>query len=65
MPTYELTCDDCGERFERFLTRLLREQDKVCPSCGSRDVRTGVGGGFTAPPKRSEHTACAPSSGFS
>ena len=46
MPTYDLECRDCGMRFEKFLTRLLAAQDKVCPSCGSVDVRTGVGGGF-------------------
>lgn len=55
MPTYELICDDCGSRFERFLTRLLRREDRVCPECGSRRVRSGVGGGVlgagTAPSK--------------
>lgn len=45
MPTYDLTCEDCGERTERFFTRLLRDEDKVCSCCGSRAVRTGVGGG--------------------
>jgi putative FmdB family regulatory protein len=39
MPTYQLICDDCGKDFEFFLTRVLRETDKVCPSCGSSKVR--------------------------
>jgi putative FmdB family regulatory protein len=46
MPTYELRCNECGDRFETFLMRLLKTEDKVCPSCGSTDVTTGVGGGF-------------------
>jgi putative FmdB family regulatory protein len=46
LPTYELTCKDCGERFDRFVMRLLRDEDKVCPACGSREVKTGLGGGF-------------------
>jgi DNA-directed RNA polymerase subunit RPC12/RpoP len=40
-----LTCQSCGERFEKFLTRLIKEEDKVCPVCGSREVRMGIGGG--------------------
>ena len=48
MPTYELTCRDCGTRFERFLQRLLRDEDRVCPVCGSAEVETGIGGGFVA-----------------
>lgn len=46
MPTYELTCHDCGERFETFLMRMLRDADKICPSCGSDRVQQGVGGGY-------------------
>lgn len=46
MPTYELTCRACGHAFDRFLARLLRDEDLVCPECGSTDVRKGVGGGF-------------------
>lgn len=63
MPTYELTCSDCGHRFDRFLTRLLRADDKVCPRCGSRNVQLGVGGGF---PFRSASSSseCAPRGGF-
>ncbi len=45
MPTYDLYCRECGARFEKFLMRLLTKEDRVCPKCGSVDVRTGVGGG--------------------
>jgi putative FmdB family regulatory protein len=44
MPTYELVCHDCGHRFEKFLMRLLRDEDCVCPACGSAEVKRGVGG---------------------
>jgi len=50
MPTYELHCKECGHRFDRFLMRLLRESDRVCPECGSTNVEAGVGGGFAARP---------------
>lgn len=46
LPTYDLTCQDCGERFELFVMRLLREEDRICRSCGGADVKAGVGGGF-------------------
>ena len=45
MPTYDLSCNTCGNRFELFVMRLLRQEDQVCPECGSSDVRKGVGGG--------------------
>jgi len=48
LPTYDLTCQDCGERFELFFMRLLREEDKLCPVCGSDRIRTGLGGGVLA-----------------
>lgn len=46
MPTYDLSCRDCGARFEKFLMRLLRNEDLVCAECGSTRVDRGVGGGF-------------------
>lgn len=48
MPTYDLTCRSCGEKFERFVLRMLSEDDLVCPVCGSRDVVRGIGGGFVS-----------------
>ncbi|MBA4370111.1 MAG: hypothetical protein C0418_00840 [Coriobacteriaceae bacterium] len=64
MPTYDLTCDECGERFERFLTRMLREQDRVCPRCGSSKVRPGPGGGFLLTDARPSAKGCVPRGGF-
>lgn len=46
MPTYELKCAACGKASEVFLLRTLKEEDKVCPECGSTDVKQGVGGGY-------------------
>lgn len=48
MPTYDLKCQDCGERFERFLRRLIRAEDRICPRCGSGRVSAGPGGGFVS-----------------
>lgn len=39
MPTYQFACDGCGKDFEFFLLRMLKDDDKVCPSCGSTKVR--------------------------
>jgi putative FmdB family regulatory protein len=46
MPTYDLACRACGHRYERFLSRMLRADDRLCPVCGAEDMKTGVGGGF-------------------
>jgi putative FmdB family regulatory protein len=64
MPTYDLTCKACGNRFERFLTRLLRQEDKVCPLCGSQNVSAGVGGGYVKSPSVTSVSTCASSGGF-
>lgn len=64
MPTYELLCRDCGHRFDRFVMRLLRESDKVCPECASTRVETGIGGGFVARNGQWDAT-CVPKGGFS
>lgn len=62
MPTYELRCAECGNRFERFLMRLLKDTDKVCPECGSTRVEAGLGGGFVARPASA--AGCVPRGGF-
>ncbi len=65
MPTYDMRCDACGNRFERFLMRMLRDEDRVCPVCGSREVREGIGGGYVAPaPASGSGPACDPGGGF-
>ena len=39
MPTYQFVCESCGKDFEFFLLRMLKDEDKVCPSCGSTSVK--------------------------
>ena len=65
MPTYELKCRECGHPFDRFLTRLLRDEDLVCPECGSTDVQKGVGGGFLKTGTRSFSLSSAQTCGSS
>ncbi|MDA3935908.1 MAG: zinc ribbon domain-containing protein [Actinomycetota bacterium] len=57
MPTYDLTCQDCGESFERFMMRLIRDEDRVCPGCGSDNVKQGLGGGFLGGGTKTSDTA--------
>ncbi len=39
MASYDLICEDCGTAFEVFRQGFLRDDDKVCPHCGSAEVR--------------------------
>lgn len=62
MAIYDLKCDECGEEFEKFVTGFLKDEDRVCPECGSREISQrytgvfGVGssscgtGGCSSPP---------------
>lgn len=68
MPTYELRCNSCGELTETFIPRLIRAEDRVCASCGSTDVRQGVGGGTllgSAARHADESFSCGGKTGFS
>jgi putative FmdB family regulatory protein len=63
MPIYDLKCDDCGHRFEKFITGFLKDKDKECPRCYSRRISqqfsggsfgvggSSAGGGCSAPPR--------------
>ena len=42
MPTYDFVCNNCDHEFEIFLARIITEEDKVCPECGSSDVRQRI-----------------------
>ncbi len=35
MPTYDLRCTGCTNAFEVFRQGFLRDEDRVCPSCGA------------------------------
>lgn len=39
MASYDLVCDACGHDFEVFRLGFLKDDDRVCPDCGSAEVR--------------------------
>jgi putative FmdB family regulatory protein len=39
MASYDLVCEDCGSEFEVFRQGFIKDEDKVCPECGSVEVR--------------------------
>jgi putative FmdB family regulatory protein len=60
MASYDLICEKCDHEFEVFRQGFLKDEDRVCPACGSQDVRQkfssflhSLGGG----------AGCAPASG--
>jgi len=63
MASYDLVCEACGSDFEVFRQGFLKDEDRVCPECGSNDVRQkfssflssigGSAGGGCAAPSRS------------
>jgi putative FmdB family regulatory protein len=36
--TYDLTCNGCGLQFDIYVQGFLKDGDKVCPDCESREV---------------------------
>jgi putative FmdB family regulatory protein len=47
MASYDLKCRSCGKDFEVFVIGFLKDDAKVCPDCGGREVDqrfTGFGG---------------------
>jgi putative FmdB family regulatory protein len=39
MALYDLACGHCGEEFEVFSTGFIKDDQKVCPACGSEQVQ--------------------------
>ena len=39
MASYDLVCEKCDHAFEVFRQGFLKDEDRVCPECGSEDVR--------------------------
>ena len=52
MPSYDLSCASCETTFEAFRQGFLRDEDRVCPSCGASDARQLFTGFMTARPAR-------------
>jgi putative FmdB family regulatory protein len=68
MASYDLKCDSCGGDFEVYVQGFLKERDKVCPECGSREV-TQLYTGFLHQAAKAAGSdggghSCAPSGGF-
>ncbi|MHB0915780.1 MAG: FmdB family zinc ribbon protein [Thermoleophilia bacterium] len=38
MAIYDLKCEACGHDFEKFVPGFLKEEQKQCPECDSREV---------------------------
>ena len=36
MPIYEYVCQDCGEKYEKFVRSLSAKVELICPECGSQ-----------------------------
>jgi putative FmdB family regulatory protein len=67
MASYDLKCRSCGEEFEVFLLGFLKDEAKVCPECGGREVEqrfTGFGGvtGLSSFPSCADGGGCKPTS---
>ena len=52
MPTYDLSCVGCDHEFEAFRQGFLRDEDRVCPSCGNNEAKQRFTGFVTAKPSR-------------
>ncbi len=75
MASYDLKCRSCGKDFEVFVIGFLKDDAKVCPECGGREVDqrfTGFGGVLGLGPSspscvdqgRCDSRGCAAASGF-
>ena len=54
MPTYDLACVACDTNFERYRQGFLRDEDRICPDCGSHEVTQRFTGFVTTRPSRPE-----------
>ncbi len=74
MASYDLKCRSCGKDFEVFVLGFLKDEAKVCPDCGGRDVQqrftgfggvTGLGNASQSCFSDCKPSGCAASPGFS
>lgn len=74
MASYDLKCGSCGKEFEVFVRGFLKDDDKVCPDCGGREIKqrftgfggvTGLSGAAQSCFSDCKPSTCATSSGFS
>jgi len=65
MPIYEYSCDQCGERFEKWLRSFASTEDVRCPKCGGLRVSKAVSlcGKGSSEGEFQASSSCAPTSG--
>ncbi|OPZ46424.1 MAG: Zinc ribbon domain protein [Actinobacteria bacterium ADurb.BinA094] len=63
MASYDLVCDACGKEFEVYRQGFLKDEDRVCPECGSADVRQKYSSFLKNIGARSSGAGCAVPSG--
>lgn len=39
MPIYEYICQDCGEKYDKFVRSSLAKIELKCPKCGSTQAK--------------------------
>ncbi len=65
MASYDLICEDCGNSFEVFRQGFLKDEDRVCPECGSAEVRQKFSSFLSNLGSASTSSGCAAPSGGS
>jgi putative FmdB family regulatory protein len=67
MPIYEYVCQDCGEKYDKFVRSSLAKIELKCPTCGSAQGKKafsifGVrgGSGTSSVAAASSAAACGP-----
>ncbi|MBC7233788.1 MAG: zinc ribbon domain-containing protein [Chloroflexi bacterium] len=66
MPIYEYRCNECGEKFEKWLRSMSATEDVRCPRCGSRRVAKAIslfGKSGSAASAAASDASCAPTGG--
>lgn len=67
MPIYEYICQDCGEKYDKFVRSSLAKVELKCPNCGSSEAKkafsvfgTRTSGGGASLAATSGAAACGP-----
>jgi len=42
MPIYEYVCQDCDEKYEKFVRSLSAKIELTCPKCGSHNAEKAL-----------------------
>jgi putative FmdB family regulatory protein len=65
MASYDLRCRGCGGDFEVFVQGFLKDEHRVCPECGSREVEQRITGFLKGSSGgQSVSTGCSSHGGF-